>query len=91
MEVNYKHMTFWYYDENHNPVYKVKKAFDSERDALIAAFNINIRPETIRKIIPYKCPVCNKWHLGHNHTMLNNTEKLKIKNRLNFLIKNKLI
>ena len=91
MNANSKHMTFWYYDKDHNPVYKSKKAYNSEHDALIAAFNINIRPETIKKIVAYKCPVCNKWHLGHNNTILSTYEKNKIKERFKFLLKNKMI
>lgn len=89
--INKKHMTFWYYDNNHNPVYKVKKIYNREHDALMAAFNINIKPDTIRKIIVYKCPICNKWHLGHNNTILDDKEKKKIRERFNYLIKNKML
>lgn len=43
-----------------------KKKYDSLDDAILEAKKLNARPSQIIKLVPYKCTVCHKHHLGRN-------------------------
>lgn len=59
-----------------------KKGYDTEMDALTTARFINSKPNTIHKMVAYKCDKCGKWHIGSNNTVLTNEEKEKILEKL---------
>jgi len=58
---------------------KPKRGYDTEFDALYAARRLNSSEYSIHKIIVYKCSKCNKYHLGHNNTILTNEDKTNAK------------
>lgn len=75
-----EHFTFYGYDENGNKLIRPKKSYQTEIDAQRACYIINLRPESIHKSVCYKCPKCNKWHIGHHKGKeLNDKEREKIK------------
>lgn len=77
------HFTLLYFHpETHKPIYKRKKTFEKEKDAIIACMELNIKDNSFKKMVPYKCKVCGKWHIGHNKTTLDKEEKEKIKIKL---------
>lgn len=56
---------------------KVKKGYDTEFDALYAARKINSDVYSIHKMVVYKCSKCDKYHLGHNNTVLTDEDREK--------------
>lgn len=75
-----EHQTLFYIDpETKNPVYRDKKAYETEKEAIHAAMVINTQDKTIHKRQAYKCSVCNKWHVGRGKTILTDEEKQKLK------------
>ena len=62
------------------PVYKPKKVFDTDKEAIEYAKMVNRMnaDHMIHKQIAYKCPKCGKWHIGRSTTILSekNREKL---------------
>lgn len=56
-----------------------KKCYATEMDALTTARFINCQPNTIHKMVAYKCDKCGKWHIGSNNTVI--TEEIREKNR----------
>lgn len=71
------------YDEQHNPVYKPKRAFDTQDEAIEVAKFINSQDHVIHKVVPYRCKNCNKYHLGRNGKILKDKERQKHKNQIN--------
>ena len=65
-----------------------KKAYDDERSAVSAAKKINAYGHDIHKMVAYKCCKCDKWHIGHNYTVMTDRrreterEKMHGKSRL---------
>lgn len=76
-------MTLERYDEQGNPVYKPKRVFDTQDDAIEVAKFVNSRDHVIHKVVPYRCKVCKKWHLGRNGKELKEKERQKHKNQIN--------
>ena len=72
-----------HYDENCNPVYVPKKAYDTQDEAIDIAKIINSQDHVIHKVVPYKCSVCHKYHLGRNGKELKDKERIKHKNQSN--------
>lgn len=82
MEYDKKHWTVEGFSINGSRTYKVKKSYETELKAQKICFEINLKPETIHKLITYKCPVCGKWHIGHhNDKVLDDEEKTKIQKK----------
>jgi len=57
-----------------------KKKYNTQEEAIKEAKIINNKPNQIHKVVPYKCKVCFKFHLGKNKTILkhdNNIYKTK--------------
>lgn len=52
---------------------KPKKQFNTNEQAIAHAKYVNGLPNRINKVVPYKCPVCFKFHVGRNGKPL--TEK----------------
>lgn len=74
------HYTIYGYDVDRKPLYKAKKTFLTERDAVIRCFQINLAPHSIHKAVAYKCRKCGKWHIGHHKGVtLTETEREKIR------------
>ncbi len=73
-------LRFSHIDTNGNPVYKSKKAFDTDKDAIAYAKMVNSMnaDHLIHKLVAYKCSECGKWHIGRTTTLLSekNREKL---------------
>ena len=57
-----------------------KVPYKTENEALTLARFLNTRPETIHKMVAYKCIKCGMWHIGSNSTILSKEEKGKRKN-----------
>lgn len=64
-----------YYKYGIGGVKEEKRTFETEQEALIAAFTINAKPQTIHKVVAYKCSKCQKWHIGRNTTELTEKDK----------------
>lgn len=73
-------LRFSHIDTNGNPVYKSKRVFDTDKDAIVYAKKVNVMnaDHLIHKLVAYKCPNCGKWHIGRTTTLLSekNREKL---------------
>lgn len=52
---------------------KEKIAYETDKEAIEKAREMNLRPQTIRKVVAYKCDTCHKWHIGRTSKCL--TEK----------------
>lgn len=65
--------------EDGKPVYRNKKSYDTQDEAIDFARIINSKDHVIRKVVPYRCKVCNKYHLGRNGKLL--TDKQRQKNK----------
>ena len=83
MEYDKKHWTLEGFTADGSRTYKVKRSFDTELRAQYECFKRNIKPEAIHKLVAYKCPVCHKWHIGHNNTILEDKDKKKIQKQFN--------
>ena len=68
-------------------VMKPKRGYNTDKEAIEVARKMNLRERQIHKMVAYKCPYCNLWHVGKNHTVL--TEKDREKYRKNKIILNK--
>lgn len=76
-----EHLTIYAYDNNGNALYKPKRGYNTENEALMVCYRYNIQDYTIHKAVTYKCSVCGKWHIGHHTTILNLEDKQKIKTK----------
>lgn len=54
---------------------KEKISYETDKEAIEQARLMNCRPETIRKVVAYKCPVCQKWHVGRSGRTLNEKDR----------------
>lgn len=43
-----------------------KKKFDTLDEAIIACKSVNVNSEITEKVVPYKCSICCKYHIGRN-------------------------
>jgi hypothetical protein len=66
------------YDENHNPIFKPKRKFESLELAIKYAKKINSLEHTIHKVVAYKCKKCCKYHIGRNGKEITVKEKNKL-------------
>jgi len=77
--------TFSHFDENGNKVYKDKVKYDTEEEALKAAYAVNSSDKAITKVAAYKCWKCGKWHLGRTCHKLTDEDKEKYSKKLSEL------
>lgn len=49
---------------------KPKKAFKTQIEAELACKQLNSDIKRIHKLIPYKCKVCNRYHVGSSKKLL---------------------
>jgi ribosomal protein L32 len=74
------HYTIYAYDSERKPLYKAKKGFLTEIEAVLRCFQINLAHHSIHKVVAYKCGKCGKWHIGHhNNIVLTEEERQKIR------------
>jgi hypothetical protein len=76
---NRQHYKVEYIDAELNKKYVPKKAYDTELKAQQMCFFLNLQPTSITKVVSYKCPVCQKWHIGHGGKKINAAEREKIR------------
>jgi hypothetical protein len=69
---NTKCTRFSHLDENGEQVYKPKKRFETDKEAIAEAKRKNSLPETIHKYVAYKCKTCCKWHIGKTMKLIEN-------------------
>ena len=70
--------------EDGKPVYRQKKSYETQDNAIEFAKFINSQDHVINKVVPYLCKVCNKYHLGRNGKPLTNKEREKRKKQLKY-------
>lgn len=58
---------------------KDKIAYPSLDIAIEYARKINMRKDTIRKVVAYKCSVCGQYHIGRSYKSLTEKEREKYK------------
>lgn len=73
---------FAYFGSDGEPVYKNKKVFNTDKEAIAYAKKMNKRniDKIIHKLVAYKCDKCHKWHVGRTYAVLSDKERMKIKN-----------
>ena len=86
-QTNTKCTTFAYIGKDGEKVEKPKTPYDTEEEALKAAFAINCQEKQIRKVAAYKCWTCGKWHIGRTCHTLTPEDKEKYKQKLKELCK----
>jgi len=69
------------FNENGDPIFRLKKKYETLDDAIEAAKNINSKDTIIHKVVAYKCPKCYKYHIGRNGKELKEKERNKLKKR----------
>lgn len=77
-----KRSTRSHYKIGPNGVLEEKKSFDTEQEALKMARFLNTKDNIIHKMVAYKCVKCGKWHVGSNHTVLTDKDKIEYKKKL---------
>lgn len=65
------------YIVNGQLIEKEKIAYETDKEAIETARHMNLRKETIRKVVAYKCPVCLKWHVGRSFRTLTDKDRDK--------------
>lgn len=64
-------------------IYKDKKKFDTLELAILACKKKNADPNSISKLVSYKCSHCHKYHIGRNGKMVTNKYRDNLRNSLN--------
>ena len=59
-----------------------KKGYDTEMDALTTARFLNSQPNSIHKMVAYKCIKCDKWHIGSTDRVLTDEDRQKAREKL---------
>jgi hypothetical protein len=62
--------TLLYIDKDGNRVTKPKRKFKHLDDAIAECKRVNAKPQTIHKVVSYKCKVCHYYHIGRNGKIL---------------------
>jgi predicted CXXCH cytochrome family protein len=66
---------FSHYDKDGNPVYVEKRSYDTDKEAIEIARQMNTNEIQIHKAIAYKCLKCHKWHVGRTSKILTEKDK----------------
>ena len=59
-----------------------KKGYDTEMDALTTARFLNSQPNSIHKMVTYKCIKCDKWHIGSTDRVLTDEDRQEAREKL---------
>ena len=54
---------------------KEKVGYSTDKEAIERARVMNCRKDTIHKLVVYKCPICQKWHIGRSKKVLTEKER----------------
>jgi len=65
--------------EDGETIIQDKVKFETLDDAIVECKKQNLMPEKTHKLVPYKCKVCYKYHIGRNGFLI--TEKYRDKLR----------
>lgn len=57
---------------------KAKIKFNTEAEAVIKCYEINITDSQKYKMVSYYCPICKHWHIGNSRNFLSSKEKKKL-------------
>jgi hypothetical protein len=57
-------------DSKGNPVFKEKKKFDTQDEAIEICKIENAKPNRFHKVVPYRCNHCGKYHIGKNGNLI---------------------
>jgi len=60
-------------------VWKPKKVFNTQDEAIEAAKALNSLDHRINKVVPYRCKVCHKYHLGRNGKKIKEKDRERLK------------
>lgn len=63
-------------------LYKPKKVYENQDDAIEAAKILNSLDHRINKVVPYRCGYCKKFHLGRNGKEIKEKDRKKLKKQL---------
>ena len=74
--------TFSHIDENGNIIEKPKRAYKTDKEAIKAAQLMNLKAKQIHKLVAYKCPICQFYHIGKSNRLITEKDRNKIKNNL---------
>ena len=74
---------FAYIGSDGQQVFKPKRQFETEEEALLEAFRLNTQPKQLHKTRAYKCYKCGKWHVGRTPFALSEEDRTKYKEKLN--------
>jgi len=80
--IGMKCQTLERYDEQGQPIYKPKKVYNTQDEAIDVAKFINSQDHVIHKVVPYHCKQCDKYHLGRNGKILKDKEREKHKKQI---------
>lgn len=72
------------YNEQGEPIYNPKQRFNTQDEAIEYAKYVNSLDHIIRKVVPYKCKFCGKYHLGRNGKILKEKERNEHKNQIRY-------
>jgi len=61
---------------------KKKKPYDSLDEAIVQCKIVNVQPKVIEKVVPYKCTVCHKYHVGRNGKPITEKYRNKLKDEV---------
>lgn len=73
---------FAYIGNDGEAVYKPKKSFETDNEAIEYAKYMNKKniDKIIHKLVAYKCTKCGKWHVGRSLAELSDKNRVKILN-----------
>ena len=54
---------------------KEKVGYSTDKEAIERARVMNCRRDTIHKLVAYKCPICQNWHVGRSRKVLTEKER----------------
>lgn len=60
-------------------MYVEKISYDTDKEAIDVARQMNTNKIQTHKAIVYKCPKCHKWHIGRLSKVLTEKDKKKIR------------
>ena len=60
---------------------KAKIKYQTERDAVLRCYEMNMKDSQQFKMVSYKCPVCQAWHIGNSGNELEPKDRDKIRRK----------
>ena len=59
-------------------IIKPKVKYDSLKEAIMSCKGINAQGDSVQKLVPYKCRVCHKYHIGRNGMEITDKYRAKL-------------